>query len=84
MPKYNDDILNYYHDDTHIGSFDQNEKNVGTGLVGAPYCGDVMKLQIKVGKNNNGIEYKHANANRLYNIFFIKSHLFSRSIHAPL
>ena len=57
MPKYNDDILNYYHDDTHIGSFDQNEKNVGTGLVGAPYCGDVMKLQIKVGKNNNGIEY---------------------------
>ena len=56
MPQYNDDILNYYHDDTHIGSFDQNEKNIGTGLVGAPHCGDVMKLQIKVGKNND-IEY---------------------------
>lgn len=56
MPKYNDNILNYYNDDTHIGSFDVNDKNVGTGLVGSPSCGDVMKLQIKIQKNKNGIE----------------------------
>ena len=48
MPKYNDNILNYYNDDSHIGSLDINDKNVGTGLVGSPSCGDVMKLQIKV------------------------------------
>lgn len=48
MPKYNDDILNYYKDDSHIGSLDAAAKDVGTGLVGAPACGDVMKLQIKV------------------------------------
>lgn len=56
MPKYNDNILNYYNDDTHIGSFDINDKNIGTGLVGSPSCGDVMKLQIKIKKNKNGIE----------------------------
>ena len=53
MPKYNDNILNYYNDDSHIGSFDANDKNVGTGLVGSPSCGDVMKLQIKVKEKNS-------------------------------
>ena len=48
MPKYNDDILNYYNDNTHTGSFDKNEENMGTGMVGSPSCGDVMKLQIKI------------------------------------
>ena len=54
MPKYNEDILNYYNDDSHIGSLDVNDKNVGTGLVGSPSCGDVMKLQIKIEKNQKG------------------------------
>ena len=54
MPQYNDDILNYYNDDSHIGSLDVNDKNVGTGLVGSPSCGDVMKLQIKIGENKKG------------------------------
>ena len=53
MPKYNDNILNYYNDDSHIGSFDAKDKNVGTGLVGSPSCGDVMKLQIKVKEKNS-------------------------------
>ena len=56
MPQYNDDILNYYNDDSHIGSLDVNDKNVGTGLVGSPSCGDVMKLQIKIEKNKKGEE----------------------------
>ena len=57
MPKYNDDILNYYNDDSHIGSLDADAKDVGTGLVGAPACGDVMKLQIKV-KNDKIVDAK--------------------------
>ena len=56
MPKYNDDILNYFNDDSHIGSLDVNDKDVGTGLVGSPSCGDVMKLQIQVEKDKHGTE----------------------------
>ena len=60
MPKYNDNILNYYNDDSHIGSLDANDKQVGTGLVGSPSCGDVMKLQIKMlffsSKSVNSLE----------------------------
>ena len=55
MPKYNDKILNYYNDDTYIGSFDEKDLNIGTGLVGSPSCGDVMKLQVKIDKNTNTI-----------------------------
>lgn len=55
MPKYNDDILNYYNDNTHTGSFDKNEENMGTGMVGSPSCGDVMKLQIKIDPKNDRI-----------------------------
>ena len=51
MPKYNEDILNYYNDDSHVGTLDANAKNVGTGMIGSPSCGDVMKLQIQVGEN---------------------------------
>ena len=53
MPKYNNTILNYYNDDSHTGSFDEKDKSVGTGLVGSPSCGDVMKLQIKVVKKED-------------------------------
>lgn len=55
MPKYNDKILNYYNDDTYIGSFDEKDLNIGTGLVGSPSCGDVMKLQVKIDKNKKTI-----------------------------
>ena len=53
MPKYNNTILNYYNDDSHTGSFDEKDKSIGTGLVGSPSCGDVMKLQIKVIKKKD-------------------------------
>ena len=55
MPKYNDDILNYYNDNTHTGSFDKDEENIGTGMVGSPSCGDVMKLQIKIDPKDDRI-----------------------------
>lgn len=51
MPRYNDKILLYYNNNNQVGSFNENSKNVGTGLVGSPSCGDVMKLQIKVKKD---------------------------------
>ena len=50
---YSDKVLDHYENPRNVGSFDKNDTDVGTGMVGAPACGDVMKLQIKV--NNNGI-----------------------------
>ncbi|MFM2200476.1 MAG: FeS cluster assembly scaffold IscU, partial [Pseudomonadota bacterium] len=45
---YSKKVIDHYEDNNNIGSFAKDEKNIGTGLVGAPACGDVMKLQIKV------------------------------------
>ena len=45
---YSKELLNHYEYPQNVGSFSKDEKNIGTGLVGAPACGDVMKLQIKV------------------------------------
>jgi len=45
---YSDKVIEHYEHPRNVGSFDKQEDDVGTGLVGAPACGDVMKLQIKV------------------------------------
>ena len=45
---YSQKVLDHYENPQNVGSFDKDDDNVGTGLVGAPACGDVMKLQIKV------------------------------------
>jgi len=50
---YSEKVLDHYENPRNVGSFDKNDKSVGTGMVGAPACGDVMKLQIKV--NDQGI-----------------------------
>ena len=50
---YDDKVIDHYTNPRNVGSFNEKEKNVGTGLVGAPACGDVMKLQIKV--NDKGV-----------------------------
>ena len=50
---YHEKVIDHYEKPRNVGSFDKNDKSVGTGLVGAPACGDVMKLQIKV--NNDGV-----------------------------
>ena len=46
---YSDKVIDHYENPRNVGSFDKAESGVGTGMVGAPACGDVMKLQIKVG-----------------------------------
>ena len=53
---YHKNVLDHYENPRNIGSFDKKDPNVGTGLVGAPACGDVMKLQIKVNEANGTIE----------------------------
>jgi nitrogen fixation protein NifU and related proteins len=50
---YSDKVLDHYENPRNVGSLDKNAANVGTGMVGAPACGDVMKLQIQV--NDAGI-----------------------------
>ena len=47
---YGKKVLDHYENPRNVGSFDKDEDNVGTGMVGAPACGDVMKLQIKVNE----------------------------------
>jgi nitrogen fixation NifU-like protein len=55
MP-YSNAILDHYNNPRNVGSFSQTDANVGTGLVGAPECGDVMKLQIRVNPDTGVIE----------------------------
>jgi len=45
---YSDKVIDHYENPRNVGKFDEGEENVGTGMVGAPACGDVMRLQIKV------------------------------------
>ena len=45
---YSDKVLDHYENPRNVGSLDKDAKNVGTGMVGAPACGDVMRLQIQV------------------------------------
>ena len=45
---YSDKVLDHYENPRNVGKFDEGEENIGTGMVGAPACGDVMRLQIKV------------------------------------
>ena len=50
---YSDKVIDHYENPRNVGSFSKDEEGIGTGMVGAPACGDVMKLQIKV--DDNGI-----------------------------
>jgi len=49
---YSDKVIDHYSNPRNVGTLDKSKKNVGTGLVGAPECGDVMRLQIEVNENN--------------------------------
>jgi nitrogen fixation NifU-like protein len=54
---YSEKVIDHYNEPRNVGSFTKGEEGVGTGLVGAPECGDVMKLQIKV-ENNKIVDAK--------------------------
>src|SRR5256885_5897905 len=53
---YSEKVLDHYNNPRNVGSLDKNDPNVGTGMVGAPECGDVMKLQLRVNESTGIIE----------------------------
>jgi nitrogen fixation NifU-like protein len=53
---YSEKVVDHYNHPRNVGALDKNSSEVGTGLVGAPECGDVMKLQIKINPQSNIIE----------------------------
>src|SRR6266699_555213 len=53
---YSEKVLDHYNNPRNVGSLDKTDPNVGTGMVGAPECGDVMKLQLKVNESSRMIE----------------------------
>ncbi|KAK6170469.1 hypothetical protein SNE40_018855 [Patella caerulea] len=55
---YHKNVIDHYENPRNVGSMDKKDKDVGTGLVGAPACGDVMKLQIKVDDNGKIVDAK--------------------------
>ena len=55
---YSESVIDHFENPKNVGSFDKKDPSIGTGLVGAPECGDVMKLQIKVDENENIIDAK--------------------------
>lgn len=55
---YGDKVIDHYRNPRNVGSLDKDDPKVGTGIVGAPECGDVMKLQIQVDENENIIDAK--------------------------
>lgn len=52
---YSKSVLDHYENPRNVGAFDKNDSTVGTGLVGAPACGDVLKLQLKIDPETNTI-----------------------------
>lgn len=56
MAFYHEKVIDHYENPRNVGSLDKNKKNVGTGLVGAPACGDVMKLQVELSEDGTTIE----------------------------
>lgn len=58
LAAYHKNVIEHYENPRNVGSLDKDDQNVGTGLVGAPACGDVMKLQIKVDENGKIVDAK--------------------------
>ena len=58
MP-YSSKVIDHYENPRNVGKFDEKNSNVGTGMVGAPACGDVMRLQIEVKDNIIAVSYTH-------------------------
>ena len=58
MRFYHKNVIDHYENPRNVGSFDPDDENVGTAIVGAPACGDVMKLQIKVDKSGKILDTK--------------------------
>ncbi|MBU0640635.1 MAG: Fe-S cluster assembly scaffold IscU [Planctomycetes bacterium] len=55
---YSNKVIDHYDNPRNVGALDRDDPNVGTGIVGAPECGDVMKLQIQIDENQNVVDAK--------------------------
>ena len=55
---YGDKVLDHYENPRNVGTMDKSDPDVGTGLVGAPACGDVMRLQVKIGEDGKILDAK--------------------------
>ncbi|KAJ8440290.1 hypothetical protein Cgig2_012726 [Carnegiea gigantea] len=75
--QYHERVVDHYNNPRNVGSFDKNDPDVGTGLVGAPACGDVMKLQIKVDNKTGKI------VDAVFKTFGCGSAIASSSVGAP-
>ncbi len=60
---YHQEVIDHFEKPLNVGSLDKDAKDVGTGLVGAPACGDVMKLQIKVDDDGNIVDARPSRPN---------------------
>ncbi|VDO12537.1 unnamed protein product [Rodentolepis nana] len=58
VARYHENVIDHYENPRNVGNLDKNKKNVGTGLVGAPACGDVMKMQIEVDDEDRIVNAK--------------------------
>ena len=59
---YSEKVIDHFENPRNVGSLDKNDPNVGTGLVGAPACGDVMKLQLRISDDGVGIRNQDGKA----------------------
>lgn len=75
---YHENVIDHYNNPRNVGSFDKNDPTVGTGLVGAPACGDVMKLQIKIDEESGKI------VDACFKTFGCGSAIASSSVGKPL
>ena len=60
---YSEKVMDHYENPRNVGKFDPKESNIGTGMVGAPACGDVMRLQIQVA-----VSYTHLTLPTIYSV----------------
>jgi nitrogen fixation NifU-like protein len=73
---YSEKVIDHYQNPKNVGTLDKSQKNVGTGLVGAPECGDVMRLQIEVDDTTGLI--KDAKLRFCYCLFFTGNRMAER------
>ncbi|XP_015760010.1 PREDICTED: iron sulfur cluster assembly protein 1, mitochondrial-like [Acropora digitifera] len=70
VASYHKNVIDHYENPRNVGSLDKDDSNVGTGLVGAPACGDVMKLQVCCD-NVDHLTYDHFMSAKLHRLLFI-------------
>ena len=68
---YSEKVIDHYENPRNVGGFDKNDPNVATGMVGAPACGDVMKLQLKLDAHSAGCRMRATSAMKRFKNFLL-------------